>query len=268
MVLSFLQGRFLHFLYLGILRHRRRVCLFRQEEPMSASFLRRQTKASCAAFTLIELLVVIAIIAILAAILFPVFAQAREKARGISCLSNCKQIGLGIQMYAQDYDETFVPASVGFTPFNALLEPYIKNQQVWTCPSAVTTITGVSRSIGMSATVARPISAVLRMPAIEFPASLIAMGDSQPLAWGSTFGANVNGFQACSSATREATGQAQGSTHAQFQRHSLGANFVFADSHAKWMKARTTIVPNSMWSLSFRPFAALPTDCNEANNIN
>ena len=62
---------------------------------------------SNAGFTLIELLVVIAIIAILAAILFPVFAQAREKARGASCLSNIKQLTLGMMMYSQDYDETF-----------------------------------------------------------------------------------------------------------------------------------------------------------------
>src|SRR6202011_6192032 len=62
-------------------------------------------------FTLIELLVVIAIIAILAAILFPVFAQAREQARKAVCLSNCKQIGLGMMMYVQDYDETYPVAS-------------------------------------------------------------------------------------------------------------------------------------------------------------
>ncbi|MCS6831601.1 MAG: DUF1559 domain-containing protein, partial [bacterium] len=61
------------------------------------------------AFTLIELLVVIAIIAILAAILFPVFSQAREAARKSSCLSNTKQFGTGILMYAQDYDEAIVP---------------------------------------------------------------------------------------------------------------------------------------------------------------
>src|SRR5262249_23711583 len=85
-------------------------------------------------FTLIELLVVIAIIAILAAILFPVFAQAREKARGATCLSNCKQIGLGLSMYAQDYDENVLPwimPSEGKGNYDRLwvsrMQPYIKN---------------------------------------------------------------------------------------------------------------------------------------------
>ena len=114
---------------------------------------------SRSAFTLIELLVVIAIIAILAAILFPVFAQAREKARAASCLSNTKQMGLGLQMYVQDYDETFpywswwYSSDGGFCPrsdgspldagcnhwesiwFNAIY-PYVKNAQVFACPSS------------------------------------------------------------------------------------------------------------------------------------
>ena len=96
-------------------------------------------------FTLIELLVVIAIIAILAAILFPVFAQAREQARKTQCVSNMKQAGLGVQMYLQDYDETY-PMSVyrarnnqnqecAYTMLSAI-EPYIKNKDIYECPSA------------------------------------------------------------------------------------------------------------------------------------
>jgi prepilin-type N-terminal cleavage/methylation domain-containing protein/prepilin-type processing-associated H-X9-DG protein len=100
------------------------------------------------AFTLIELLVVIAIIAILAAILFPVFAQAREKARQSACLSNMKQMGLSLMQYKQDYDETFPtayyhrafnPASggtaAGYIHWSALVQPYIKNWGVFVCPS-------------------------------------------------------------------------------------------------------------------------------------
>jgi prepilin-type N-terminal cleavage/methylation domain-containing protein len=89
-------------------------------------------------FTLIELLVVIAIIAILAAILFPVFAKAREKARQTACLSNGRQIGTAYMMYAQDYDEMLLPACVGTGGprwFN-LVQPYMKSDRVLVCPSA------------------------------------------------------------------------------------------------------------------------------------
>jgi len=104
-------------------------------------------------FTLIELLVVIAIIAILAAILFPVFAKARDQARRTSCLSNIKQLGLGMLMYVQDYDETFLTTQdglggdypgytpgcgtyVGFRTWVRSIQPYLKNKQICVCPSA------------------------------------------------------------------------------------------------------------------------------------
>ena len=93
-------------------------------------------------FTLIELLVVIAIIAILAAILFPVFAQARSKARQTACISNHKQLATGGLMYSQDYDEKYTaywqPRAAGYL-WNAAFEAYIKNKQVHLCPDAMRT---------------------------------------------------------------------------------------------------------------------------------
>src|SRR5476649_2479918 len=120
----------------------------------------RRPRAS--AFTLIELLVVIAIIAILAAILFPVFAQAREKARQSVCISNQKQIGTAFAIYTQDYDQVLpdrrdLKSSLpgGFRPWTSwppfdtragwaavTLEPYTKNDQIWSCPSLVGTTLG------------------------------------------------------------------------------------------------------------------------------
>lgn len=121
----------------------------------------RTVKGKPCGFTLIELLVVIAIIAILAAILFPVFARAREQARRASCLSNLKQLGVATQMYCQDYDETF-PACCAWVPgvkvdagagtlaeigtpwsvapyystaFKECLHPYVRNSQIWLCPT-------------------------------------------------------------------------------------------------------------------------------------
>jgi len=116
---------------------------------MSHPFPLRKTRAR-SAFTLIELLVVIAIIAILAAILFPVFAQAREKGRQASCISNEKQLALAVIMYVQDYDETKPPSfirvgvqggvvsnrpDVATQTWRPIVLPYVKNRQLFVCPS-------------------------------------------------------------------------------------------------------------------------------------
>jgi prepilin-type N-terminal cleavage/methylation domain-containing protein/prepilin-type processing-associated H-X9-DG protein len=124
--------------------------------------MNRNRRPSLGAFTLIELLVVIAIIAILAAILFPVFAQARESARKTTCLSNLKQLGLGWTMYVSDYDEQAVPwalrdpkgkdlndANGVSLSWDRLMQPYIKGNAVLACPSDTGSLHSVLPGIGV-----------------------------------------------------------------------------------------------------------------------
>jgi prepilin-type N-terminal cleavage/methylation domain-containing protein len=108
-------------------------------------------------FTLIELLVVIAIIAILAAILFPVFAQARAKARQTACLSNMRQIGTAVMMYVQDYDEFYppsqLPPSGNVVSWPTMIFPYVKNEGIFVCPDGEKSVKSVTLTInGVSTT--------------------------------------------------------------------------------------------------------------------
>ncbi len=140
-------------------------------------------------FTLIELLVVIAIIAILAAILFPVFARAREKARQSSCLSNVKQIGLGMMMYVQDYDERF--PTLYYTPPGGIrqdvvmcVNPYISNLNVWDCPSAARETAKPYSSLGSySYGYSRRLN-LLKAAVIKRPAEIVMFAEACMDSWG------------------------------------------------------------------------------------
>jgi prepilin-type N-terminal cleavage/methylation domain-containing protein/prepilin-type processing-associated H-X9-DG protein len=207
-------------------------------------------------FTLIELLVVIAIIAILAAILFPVFAQAREKARQASCLSNLKQLGLAAFMYAQDYDETYpvldMRYSKGFvgplpqgnvdpakSPCSSglwcnLIYPYVKNKGVYKCPSLSDRIyicDGVDYgwNVGTNQSTPTYSNGLGRFPppitlaSIPAPADTIMIGhpskvENDPMLW-----VNVSRPDWLS------------------QYHLGGNNYAFADGHAKWLKMEYVI---------------------------
>ena len=170
-------------------------------------------------FTLIELLVVIAIIAILAAILFPVFARAREKARQTSCLSNLKQLALGGLMYAQDYDErwhlyrTYVTGS-DMWPYN--IEPYLKNTQILRCPSRATQTWGygVNYNHGCNQLIAE-------MPQ---PAEMLAYCDNQ------------NQLAGCSYLGHSTPASATYTPRLLPLPHNEGINIAFMDGHSKWMK--------------------------------
>lgn len=150
-------------------------------------------------FTLIELLVVIAIIAILAAILFPVFARAREKAREASCASNLKQIGLAVHMYASDFDDLLPLANSdvvedGPPGIVEILQPYTRNQQIFRCPSDSAKRWQTHQTSydyawnALDAWVPMPVQPI-DLPWGRPPAGVMLMGDYDP-AW-HTKGANI-----------------------------------------------------------------------------
>ena len=174
-------------------------------------------------FTLIELLVVIAIIAILAAILFPVFAKAREKARQSSCSSNLKQLAVGHLMYAQDYDEMFVfNCRVGVTNSYWIypIAPYLKNQQIYICPSTNAWSLGYARVIGGAYS-----STPATQGGIDRPAERVLMADS----W--RYSALYNAWYGNGS---------RPDVHCECrQAHNDGCNIAFCDGHVKWFRQPT-----------------------------
>ena len=194
-------------------------------------------------FTLIELLVVIAIIAILAAILFPVFAKAREKARQASCQSNEKQIGLAILQYAQDYDERFpyynltIGGSSWYWP--VFVHPYAKNEQIFQCPSrrgaaqiwpGPNTPTSAYCAYGYSYS-GGGYSGIL-MADVTNPAGSIIVGESY----------NVHKYNPKYSASDIGAQYAQRSNNnvaGSSGPHNDGENVLFGDGHVKWISTAT-----------------------------
>lgn len=213
-------------------------------------------RSSYKAFTLIELLVVIAIIAILAAILFPVFARARENARRTNCVSNVKQMGLGMMMYAQDYDEnipgrnTFQGRGVGYNCSSGatgcvllydvinnrpyLLEPYLKNRQIFICPSRPADASAYRGDYGLNGLLIYGAS----LASIELPAEMVMFADDTagsrtlytPSQGRTLWGANYNKNHGTTPSAAD-----DGITF-PWGRHLDGVSVGYADGHAKWMR--------------------------------
>jgi prepilin-type N-terminal cleavage/methylation domain-containing protein/prepilin-type processing-associated H-X9-DG protein len=224
-------------------------------------------------FTLIELLVVIAIIAILAAILFPVFAQAREKARQAVCLSNEKQIGTAIMMYAQDYGEMY--PIYDYYPkedvyWYDMINPYVKassnRSSIFRCPSVSGLATAVNTSGGYAANYLHVIQYAPQfnnsktykwyspaddgpcpMARLSRPAETIMIGDSEV-----ECGKGQGGGWAALYCPIELPGgptwaspNCVDKTWGLAKRHSGGGNFLMADGHARWMR-RDTVLGTSL----------------------
>jgi len=190
-------------------------------------------------FTLIELLVVIAIIAILAAILFPVFAKAREKARQTSCMSNLKQIVTGQMMYIQDYDEMFQSWSEGHADgiiySSWLLQPYVKNVQLFDCPSTRRTIMPDNPSPSDNSHRGRAeygfCYAYLyhqALAAVQKPAETVCWSEG-----------NATYLFAPSSCV----GTNPGRRREYDPRHNEGLNVGWCDGHVKWMRYESLGLP-------------------------
>ncbi len=214
-----------------------------------------QTRISPAkrAFTLIELLVVIAIIAILAAILFPVFGQAREKARQTSCLSNEKQVGLAILQYLQDHDDTYMSADHDATePYTWFepLQPYLKSRDVFRCPSLdkddetalpPTSPLLVDNGREYTAYVINGLfSHAIEEAKFKFPAEQIVVAEREK---------NIDAFDYHAwEEEHTAPGPQAPDEHEEWEkdhiaktRHTGGANYLFADGHAKWYRFEQTL---------------------------
>ncbi len=209
-------------------------------------------------FTLIELLVVIAIIAILAAILFPVFARAREKARQTSCLSNVKQLSLSTLMYAQDYDD-YLPryadhdCAGGRKMWNQVTAPYIKNDQVFRCPSAPTVALGIAVNYPHIATcgVSNNLPYAGRNLAdVKFPAQTIGLCDSQSA---------LVYCRICNPSGTESGAFPTGRVPVPpvQDRHNEGVNCGYCDGHAKWVKGSTLINIPAAGTQQYTDFAIM-----------
>lgn len=221
-------------------------------------------------FTLIELLVVIAIIAILAAILFPVFARAREKARAASCLSNAKQLGLAIMQYVQDYDETYpqaflrnVPSpwhsSLAFWP--NIVYPYVNNYQVFVCPDGYASTRdrayyghyGANRNLVVPCDYGLP---AVSMADVKEPASVIMTLDAGGYIVNYSYITNPTGAFWYIPGTAFGRDPASLSPYPltdwmardfESGRHNEGVNITYADGHAKWQSSISLMDHPEYW---------------------